>query len=50
MKPSLVIAAVSLLAVACSDDASPANPTRLWLAPDGSELQVKLVSAEPTPY
>jgi hypothetical protein len=50
MKHALFLATASLLAAACSDAASPANPTRLWLALDGSEVQVKLVSSEPAPY
>ncbi|HVV88745.1 MAG TPA: hypothetical protein VHE35_37125 [Kofleriaceae bacterium] len=35
---------------ACSDDAPDGNPPRLWLALDGSELEVKLVSHEPPPF
>lgn len=50
MKHVLLIAIASLLAAACSGAASPANPIRLWLALDGSEVQVKLVSSEPAPY
>jgi hypothetical protein len=38
---------VSALAGCPSDDG---NPAVLWLALDGSELQVKLVGEEPSPY
>lgn len=31
-------------------DAAPTNPRTLWLAPNMSELQVKLVDAEPLPF
>ena len=45
---------LALLAVsfaACSDDAPPnGNPPKLWLALDGSEVQVKLASVEPPPF
>lgn len=50
MKRALLLATASLLAAACSEDAAPANPTRLWLALDGSAVQVKLVTTEPAPY
>jgi hypothetical protein len=52
MKSILPIAAMALLSAACSDAGNPTtkNPTRLWLALDGSEVQVKLVSVEPAPY
>ncbi|MCX5744118.1 MAG: hypothetical protein NT062_16640 [Proteobacteria bacterium] len=43
----------SLLVLALSgcDDAPPAgNPRTLWIAPDGSETQVKLVDTEPAPF
>lgn len=40
-----------LALVACADDApTPANPDKLWLALDGSEVQVRLVAAEPAPF
>ena len=36
---------------ACSDDTvAPHNPDKLWLGLDGSEVQVKLVPAEPDPF
>ncbi len=36
---------------ACSDDTvAPFNPDKLWLGLDGSEVQVKLVPAEPDPF
>jgi hypothetical protein len=59
MKTSLTITSLSFLAVAACGgggashgvDAAPTtNPTTLWLAPDNSELQVKLVGVEPPPY
>ena len=36
------------LLVGCPSD--DGNPDVLWLALDGSELQVKLVDEEPRPY
>ncbi len=46
--------AVCVLAVtvaACSDDAPPSdNPDKLWLALDGSEIQVRLIGIEPQPF
>jgi len=57
MKILLPMATLSLLAAACSNavapgnpDAGSVNPPRLWLAPDGSELQVKLIGSEPPGY
>lgn len=47
---SLLLASIACLAAACADDAPPANPGRLWLALDGSEVQVRLVPVEPPPY
>lgn len=47
---ALALAACSVIALAaCSDDAPPAgpNPPRLWLALDGSEVEVKLSPVEP---
>lgn len=41
----LVLAA---LLAGCPSD--PGNPETLWLALDGSELQVKLIDHEPIPY
>ena len=36
---------------ACSDDAPPSpNPSRLWLALDGRETEVRLVPVEPPPF
>ncbi|MEZ4399587.1 MAG: hypothetical protein R3B06_06195 [Kofleriaceae bacterium] len=44
-------ASLLLLAAACADDAPPPrNPDKLWLALDGSEIQVRLVGAEPPPF
>ena len=46
-----VVSGLGSLATACSDDAPPGpNPPRLWLALDGSEVQVRLVSVEPPPF
>ncbi len=49
-RSSLLLLTV-LLAQGCSDDApvSP-NPARLWLALDGSELQVRLIPVEPPEF
>ena len=45
------LASVVLVLAACSDDAPPnGNPEVLWLALDGSETEVKLVSTEPPPF
>jgi hypothetical protein len=43
---------ITLLGIAaCSDDTvAPHNPDKLWLGLDGSEIQVKLVPAEPDPF
>jgi hypothetical protein len=43
------VALASLALAACSDDAPPQNlnPSRLWLALDGSEIQVKLSPVQP---
>ncbi len=48
---SSTLLVLATLSGACSDDApvSP-NPARLWLALDGSELQVRLIPVEPPPY
>ena len=36
---------------ACSDDTvAPFNPDKLWLALDGSEVQVRLIGSEPAPF
>lgn len=43
--PPIVLA--TLLAGCPSD---PGNPETLWLALDGSELEVKLIDHEPIPY
>lgn len=58
-KTNLTISSLSFLALAACGgggggggvDAGPTvNPRTLWLAPDNSELEVKLVGAEPPPY
>ena len=45
---SILVASISSLA-ACGGG-SEANPPILYLAPDASELLVKLVGTEPPPY
>jgi ABC-type glycerol-3-phosphate transport system substrate-binding protein len=55
---TITMSSLSVLALAACGggsshgvDAGPTtNPKTLWLAPDGSELQVKLVGSEPPPY
>jgi hypothetical protein len=48
------LAAISALGVqaGCPGDDGPpnGNPPRLWLALDGSEIQVRLVTVEPPPF
>lgn len=47
----LALGSLVLVAAACSDDAPPArNPDKLWLALDGSEIQVRLIGSEPAPF
>jgi hypothetical protein len=48
MKRALPLLALFPLAACPSDD--PANPPVLWLALDGSELEVRLVGEEPRPF
>lgn len=31
-------------------DAASSNPRTLWLAPDGSEIRLKLTDSEPPPF
>ncbi|MBS1118030.1 MAG: hypothetical protein H6Q90_258 [Deltaproteobacteria bacterium] len=38
-----------LMLAGCPSD-EPGNAATLWLAPDGSEIQVKLVEHEPPPF
>jgi hypothetical protein len=41
----------SLLALAgCPSGSDSANPPRVWLAPNGSELRVRLTPVEPDPF
>lgn len=48
-RPTLAVALVVL--AACSDDApTERNPSKVWLALDGSETQVRLVTTEPPPF
>ena len=43
--------ALALVTIGCSDDApDDPNPSRLWLALDGSELQVRLIPVEPPEF
>lgn len=48
----LAVVGLALAAAAgCSDDAPPGpNPARLWLALDGSEVQVRLIPVEPPEF
>ena len=46
--PLTAAAAVALLAAACGDEAK--NPTKVWLALNGSERAVRLVPVEPYPF
>jgi hypothetical protein len=50
--PSLFLTVAALALAGCpGDDAPPSpNPSRLWLALDGSELQVRLVPVQPPPF
>ena len=41
---------VSIAACGGGGGGDATNPKTLWLAPDASELQVKLQSTEPQPY
>lgn len=46
-----IVPALALLSLtACSGDDGRPNPPTLWLALDGSELQVRLVAVEPPPF
>jgi hypothetical protein len=48
-----ILSTLSIAAFACGggdDGGATTNPKTLWLAPDGSELEVKLIGAEPPPY
>lgn len=47
MRAALALACLATLA-ACPSD--PSNPSVLYLAPDGSELEVRLQAEEPEPY
>ena len=49
MRPFVALAALLL---SCSDSGGPPaqNPTKLWLALDGSERAVKLSVQEPAPF
>ncbi|HVK85081.1 MAG TPA: hypothetical protein VM513_13285 [Kofleriaceae bacterium] len=44
------LAALALLGLAACPADDAANPERLWLALDGSELQVRLIDYEPPPF
>ncbi|HVK72003.1 MAG TPA: hypothetical protein VM734_01730 [Kofleriaceae bacterium] len=48
-----LVGVLGLLATGCpggDDDPGGANPDQLWLALDGSEVQVKLVGVQPPYY
>ena len=47
---SRVCLALSLLLLAGCPSSPAQNPSQLWLAPNGSELALRLVSAPPTPF
>jgi hypothetical protein len=47
---SLTISSLVVLAACGGGGGGGTNPPKLWLAPDNSELQVKLVDSEPPPY
>lgn len=38
----------ALLLAGCPDDDT--NPRQLWIAPDGSELDLQLIDHEPPPF
>jgi hypothetical protein len=44
----LSMAAIALAASGCPADNK--NPSKLWLALDGSEVKVRLIPQEPQPY
>ena len=41
---------IAMLAGCPGDDSVDVNPPRLWLAPDGSEIRLKLQDSEPRPW
>jgi hypothetical protein len=49
MKAASPLALLVLLA-ACPGDDDSGNPNKLWLAPDGSEVRLKLQDSEPSPW
>jgi hypothetical protein len=51
MKRRSFLALLGLSALACSSGPEdPPNPERLWLALDGSEIEVRLLPEEPDPF
>jgi hypothetical protein len=38
------------LVAACGDDGHGGNPAKLWLATDGSEVNLKLQENQPAPF
>jgi len=48
MRPALFVLLAPLLA-ACPSDPKH-NPPRLWLALDGSEINIQLIDHEPDPF
>lgn len=51
-RPAMLLCSLGALALAAcpSEEPPDPNPSRLWLALDGSELQVRLVPVEPPPF
>ena len=45
-----LIGLLGALAACSSGPEDPPNPERLWLALDGSEIEVRLVPEEPDPF
>jgi len=46
-----LVGAAVLLGGCPGDDGPPGpNPSRLWLALDGSEVEVRLIAVEPPPF
>jgi hypothetical protein len=45
-----IVGAVGVLALAGCPGEDPKNAPTVWLAPDGSEIRVKLQEEEPPPW
>lgn len=51
MTRTTALALATFALAACADDAPPVrNPNKVWLALDGSEIQVRLIDSEPPPF